>query len=592
MVVVPGERGRKAGGRDRAVSGIDRRACGHALLVVGPADAAGDAEAVGQLVIGLAVDADRLVVEIAGKGRPGRVAVGGGARIVDSGFAEIGEAEREAQTVLDQLAGHLQFGRPLLQILDRDRDVVADRLRRTVEVDRAVALDMAVAVDPLHFAEADVDGELRHVGLGLHVGLDEAGRNAGGLRRLGHCHLVRIAAEQRAVGGAGVEAGALDIVVEVLARRTVALAVEPFARHQQRDSVGRLERRLHPPVQGFAVAIATTGADIALVIVAPFIIDGAAQRDAVVEPEIDDTGSRPFLEPAISSFRQRGDLVEFRVVGLEQHSAGRSVASEQRALRPFQDLRRPDVEEVGVEPIGTGNVHFIEIDPHRGFERRDIIGLDLAADGEREGRRAVAAVADGEARREARDLLHFAHTLVLELRSAEGADRDRGGLDVGRLLGDADDGDHHCVRGRVGRSITRPVSGLGDGGRRRGGERCRRGRQQMAHDARDLRLHCQHSSRGASRAPSKRTCITRSTKIDKTSSAQRRRRRLRQRSCRASTGTSARARSTSFRCVQPSVEGSVSMTAERNCATSRPIIRVAFTEAPGHSRKGRISGRT
>ena len=52
----------------------------------------------------------------------------------------------------------------------------------------------------------------------------------------------------------------------------------------------------------------------------------------------------------------------------------------------------------------------------------------------------------------------------------------------------------------------------------------------------------------------------------------------------ARTGTSARERSTSFKCVQPKLPGKVSSTFCRNSATSCPTKRLMLATAPGHSR--------
>ena len=111
------------------------------------------------------------------------------------------------------------------------------------------------------------------------------------------------------------------------------------------------------------------------------------------------------------------------------------------------DIR--NIEQLGVKAIGTGNIHFVEIDADRWLQRCKIVILYLAAHRQRKGSRVVAGSANIEAGRKGGDITNQLHALGFQILARKSRDRYRNVLNVRILLGDSCHDDNIVLSVRI-----------------------------------------------------------------------------------------------------------------------------------------------
>jgi len=291
-------------------------------------------------------------------------------------------------------------------------DGVARVTLRTVAIQLAL-VELGVAADVAHGVVAEADVEPRAEVVGVEVQVTGCGR----------------------IVDAIVEVGAADVAG--------ALVAEVLVGQEPADVVGRLEHRAQPERAQVDRAVLAVGLElVAWREVGPPVLllgrAGRAQRPGVRDRNVDHAAEAEQRVAARDDLTRGVESARVRLRRVQRDGAARRVTTEQRALRPAQDLDPVEVVHHHRRALRAGRKHSVGV-------KRDALvagfGLVTRAEpaDEDQGHRMVAVLEELQIRDQAADVEQRHDAVVVQRLLVEGADRKRRLLQIGLAPGGGDD---------------------------------------------------------------------------------------------------------------------------------------------------------
>ena len=202
---------------------------------------------------------------------------------------------------------------------------------------------------------------------------------------------------------------------------------------------------------------------------------------------------------AISRVHEAAEIGQVGAAVGDVERTGRSVAAEQRTLRPAQDLDTLDINELTERHTGARLICAVDEDADRAFEADIVRGRTHTANTQHHRAGRVLRLRGREAGRDLGDVLHVHHALRFELGRADGGHGQRNVLHVFGALGRRHDDDVVVRTGLGALAIDLAILRSGAIGRLREGRCCKERAAQGGSD--ELRTKF-HSALPSDKAPS------------------------------------------------------------------------------------------